>query len=68
MQKATYDIGSISSLELSIKADIETVEDNTVLVEQGDIYSVIAGSFRDERNAEKLLNNLKSEGFEASYA
>ncbi len=68
VQKATYDIGSISSLELSIKADIETVEDNTVLVEQGDFYSVIAGSFRDERNAEKLLNKLKSEGFEASYA
>ena len=68
VQKATYDIGSISSLELSIKANIETVEDNTVLVEQGDFYSVIAGSFRDERNAEKLLNKLKSEGFEASYA
>ena len=68
VQKATYDIGSISSLELNIKANIETIEDDTVLVEQGDFYSVIAGSFRDERNAEKLLKKLKSEGFEASFA
>ena len=68
VQKATYDIGSISSLELNVKANIETVEDDTVLVEQGDFYSVIAGSFRDERNADKLLNKLKSEGFDASYA
>jgi len=68
VQKATYDIGSISSLELNVKANIETVEDDTVLVEQGDFYSVIAGSFRDERNAEKLLGKLKSEGFDASFA
>ena len=68
VQKATFDIGSISSLELNVKATIETVEDDTVLIEQGDFYSVIAGSFRDERNAEKLLNKLKSEGFDASYA
>ena len=68
VQNATYDIGSISSLELNVKANIETVEDDTVLVEQGDFYSVIAGSFRDERNAEKLLGKLKSEGFDASFA
>ncbi|MFL2611752.1 MAG: SPOR domain-containing protein [Flavobacteriaceae bacterium] len=68
VQKATYDIGSIASLELNIKANIETVEDDVDLVEQGDFYSVIAGSFRDERNAEKLLKKLKSEGFDASFA
>ena len=68
VQKATYDIGSISSLELNIKANIETVEDDMVLVEQGDFYSVIAGSFRDEKNADKLLKKLKSEGFNASFA
>ena len=68
VQKATYDIGSISSLELNVRANIETVEDDTVLVEQGNFYSVIAGSFRDERNAEKLLGKLKSEGFAASFA
>ena len=68
VQKATFDIGSISSLELNVKANIETVQDDSVLVEQGDFYSVIAGSFRDERNADKLLNKLKSEGFDASYA
>ena len=68
VQKATYDIGSISSLELNVKANIETVVDDTILVEQGDFYSVIAGSFRDERNAEKLLGKLKSEGFDASFA
>ena len=37
VQKATYDIGSISSLELNIKANIETVEDDMVLVEQGKV-------------------------------
>ena len=68
VQKATYDIGSIASLELNVKANVETVEDNGVLIEQGDFYSVIAGSFRDERNAEKLLNKLKSEGFDAAFA
>lgn len=68
VQKATYDIGSISSLELNVKANIETVKDDMVLVEQGDFYSVIAGSFRDERNAEKLLKKLKSDGFDASFA
>ena len=68
VQKATYEIGSISSLELNVKANIETVEDDAVLAVQGDFYSVIAGSFRDERNAEKLLNKLNSEGFNASFA
>lgn len=68
VQKATYDIGSISSLELNVKANIETVENGMVSVEQGDFYSVIAGSFRDERNAEKLLKKLKSDGFDASFA
>ena len=68
VQKATYDIGSISSLELNVRASIETIEDDAVLVEKGDFYSIIAGSFRDERNAEKLLSKLKSEGFDASFA
>ena len=68
VQKATYDIGSISSLELNVKADIETIENNEVFIESGDFYSVIAGSFRDEKNAEKLLNKLKLEGFKASFA
>ncbi len=68
VQKATFDIGSISSLELNVKANIETVVDNTFSVEQGNFYSVIAGSFRDEKNAEKLLNRLKTDGFNASFA
>ena len=68
VQKATYDIGSISSLELNVKADIETIENSEVYIESGEFYSVIAGSFRDEKNAEKLLNKLKLEGFKASFA
>ncbi len=68
VQKATFDIGSISSLELDVKANIETVEDETLLVEKGNFYSIIAGSFRDERNAEKLLSKLRSDGFDASFA
>ena len=60
VQKATYDIGSIASLELNIKANIETVEDDVDLVEQGDFYSVIGVSCREKK--------LKSEGFDASFA
>ena len=34
VQKATYDIGSISSLELNVKADIETIENSEVYIER----------------------------------
>ena len=57
VQKATYEIGSISSLELNVKANIETVEDDKVLIEQG-FLQYNCGSCRDEKNAEKLLNKL----------
>lgn len=71
VQEATFDLGAIASLELSVPADVETTSDSTndVQYDRGQFYSVIAGSFRDQANAERKLNKLKAEGFEsAAYA
>ena len=69
VQEASFDLGAIASLELSVPAVIETTEDNgSVAVESGQFYSIIAGSFRDQANAERKLEELKSQGFEAAFA
>ena len=69
VQEASFDLGAIASLELSVPAVIETTEDTgSVAVESGQFYSIIAGSFRDQANAERKLEELKSQGFEAAFA
>ena len=69
VQEATFDLGAITSLELNVPAVIETLEDtNNLIVESGQFYSIIAGSFRDQTNAERKLEELKSHGFEAAFA
>ena len=69
VQEASFALGAIASLELSVPAVIETTEDTgSVAVESGQFYSVIAGSFRDQANAERKLEELKSQGFEAAFA
>ena len=69
VQEASFDLGAIASLELSVPAVIETTEDTgSVAVESGQFYSIIAGSFRDQANAERKLQELKSQGFEAAFA
>ena len=69
VQEASFDLGAISSLELSIPAVIETTEEtSSVALESGQFYSVIAGSYRDQANAERKLEKLKSEGFDAAFA
>ena len=69
VQEASFDLGAIASLELSVPAVIETTEDTgRVAVESGQFYSIIAGSFRDQVNAERKLEELKSQGFEAAFA
>lgn len=64
VQEATFDIGSFTTVEVSVKA--EPVSEKVVLTQP--IYSVIAGSFRSLRNAEKKIEQLISEGYEAALA
>ena len=69
VEKASFDLGSIATISYETEAQVETVEDNSITVESGQFYSVIAGSFRDQANAERKLAALKEQGFEeATYA
>ena len=69
VEKASFDLGSIAPISYETEAQVETVEDNSITVESGQFYSVIAGSFRDQANAERKLAALKEKGFEeATYA
>ena len=63
VQEASFDLGEIAALELNVIA--EDVEDESVSeIVTGDFFSVIAGSFREESNALKMLDKLKEEGFD----
>tara|TARA_B100001175_G_scaffold165722_2_gene140483 strand:- start:11038 stop:12015 length:978 start_codon:yes stop_codon:yes gene_type:complete len=64
VQKATFDLGALSKLDLTLEANTEVIED-TPLAET--FYSVIAGSYRSMENAEKKLAQLKAEGFDAAF-
>lgn len=68
VQEARFDLGAIAGLTVNVPAEIETVEDTTIPIESGSFYSVIAGSFRDQINAERKLAALKAQGFDAAYA
>lgn len=69
VEEASFDLGTISAISYETEAIIETIEENSISIENGQFYSVIAGSFRDQANAERKLAALKSQGFEdASYA
>lgn len=66
VQQATFDLGALSNLELNINAEVESTNET---FNSGEVfYSVIAGSFRDQANAERKLANLQSEGFDAAFA
>ena len=63
VQEASFDLGEIAALELNVIA--KDVEDESVSeIVAGDFFSVIAGSFREESNALKMLDKLKEEGFD----
>lgn len=68
VQEASFDLGAISGISVNVPAEIETVEETSVAIESGSYYSVIAGSFRDQANAERKLASLKSQGFDAAFA
>ena len=64
VQKATFDLGKLSQVDLSINANPEVIG-NAPLAEP--FYSVIAGSYRSMKNAEKKLAQLQAEGFDAAF-
>lgn len=64
VQKASFDLGELAALELNVTSNEVPVEDDTVEIAAGDYFSVIAGSYREESNAMKKLEQLKSEGFD----
>ncbi len=59
IQTATFNLGDLPPINVNVKAP--TVKDNSTY------YSVIAGAFRSRRNAEKHLNTLIIDGYQASY-
>ena len=67
VQKATFDLGYISPIELSIDANEDYSPETTTSSSYygTKYYSVIAGSFRSLKNANKLVNSLIKEGYKA---
>lgn len=64
VQKATFNLGNLSEVELTLEANPEVIEDAPLAQTY---YSVIAGSYRSIENAEKKLAQLQSEGFDAAF-
>ncbi len=64
VQKATFDLGALSEVDLTLEANPEVIED-TPLAQT--YYSVIAGTYRSMENAEKKLAQLQAEGFDAAF-
>lgn len=72
VEKATFELGSLSKIELNLVADEVATEenadnDNSVVLDQT-YYSIIAGTFRDMANADRKLADLKSQGYSAAFA
>tara|TARA_B100001996_G_C18579945_1_gene561849 strand:- start:103 stop:1062 length:960 start_codon:yes stop_codon:yes gene_type:complete len=61
VQKATFDIGSLSTMEISLDVAPKIIKPEMPF------YSVIAGSFRNKAYAEKLIQTLKKQGYKAAY-
>ena len=59
VQAATFDLGDLPAINLSVSAP--SINQNSIY------FSVISGSFRSKNNAQKQLNNLIALGYKASY-
>ena len=66
VQKATFDIGKLSKIELNLKTNKS--ENISSLNSNEKYYSIIAGSFRSIKNAENKLSSLIKEGYKAEMA
>ena len=64
VQEATFDLGSLPSIDVAVSANPPEEE----LALDQVYFSVIAGSFRSVENAEKKVADLKSEGYPAALA
>ena len=64
VQKASFDIGELATLELNVIS--EEVIESSVEVVSGNYFSVIAGSYREESNAIKMIDQLKVDGFDGA--
>jgi len=62
VQEASFDIGELATLELNVIS--EEVIESSVEVVSGNYFSVIAGSYREESNALKMIGQLKVDGFD----
>ncbi|MGC6423028.1 MAG: SPOR domain-containing protein [Flavobacteriaceae bacterium] len=72
VEKATFELGSLSKIELNLTAtaaevEEETTESEAVALDQT-YYSIIAGTYREMANAERKLEDLKSQGYSAAFA
>ena len=59
VQKATFDLGSFNAIPIEINLKEKK------LINSDPFFSVIAGSFRNEQNAKKLLDVLLNQGYNA---
>ncbi len=64
VQKATFNLGTLAKVDLDLVANQEVFEAATL---EQPYYSVIAGSYRSMDNAEKRLEQLQAEGFDAAF-
>lgn len=64
VQKATFNLGALSEVDLTLEANPEVIEDAPLAQTY---YSVIAGTYRSMENAEKKLAQLQAEGFDAAF-
>ena len=64
VQKATFNLGMLSEMNLTLDANPEVIENNPLAQTY---FSVIAGSYRSMENAEKKLAELQAEGFDAAF-
>ena len=70
--KATFDLGAVSKIELNLTADeteaTDESNDEAAATLDQPYYSIIAGTYRDIANAERKLEDLKSQGYSAAFA
>ena len=64
VQKATFDLGALSEMDVTLEANPEVIEDAPMAQTY---FSVIAGSYRSMENAKKKLAQLQAEGFDAAF-
>ena len=64
VQKATFDLGSVSKMNLSFNSEPEVIKNAPL---DKTYFSVVAGSFRSIENAERLLKKLIHDGFQAAF-